>query len=177
MTVFFISDTHFGHKNIIKYDNRPFSSSEEMDEYLIEAWNSVVKDGDDVYHLGDFAFHKENKCIYILSRLKGNKYLIYGNHCGVIKESQKIKSMFASCRDYHELKVGKDLFVLFHYPIGEWNKCHKGSYHLHGHCHGHYKYPFNGRIMDVGAPCIGYKPISLEDVISKLRDKEIITHH
>lgn len=77
---FFISDTHFGHKNILEYekDARPFKTVEEMNECIIERWNSVVKPKDIVYHLGDFAFGKHN--ISIAEHLNGDKRLIIGNH-------------------------------------------------------------------------------------------------
>lgn len=76
----FISDTHFGHKNILEYEKeaRPFETIEEMHEVIIERWNSVVKPNDIVYHLGDFAFGK--RWISIAERLRGKKRLILGNH-------------------------------------------------------------------------------------------------
>ena len=64
-----MSDTHFGHKNVITSDSRPFEDVAEMDEALIENWNSVVKPGDTIYHLGDFAFYSEDKVCGILERL------------------------------------------------------------------------------------------------------------
>lgn len=80
MKVFIISDTHFGHTNIIKYENRPFSSTEEMDKTLIENWNSVVDKKDRVIHLGDFMLGKKERCKELLSQLNGDKVLIKGNH-------------------------------------------------------------------------------------------------
>ena len=80
MKTFFISDTHFCHTNILKYDNRPFSSIEEHDENLIENWNSRVTNKDIVYHLGDFGFGQKDKLQDIFNRLKGRKRLIRGNH-------------------------------------------------------------------------------------------------
>lgn len=76
----FISDTHFGHKNILEYEKeaRPFKTVEEMNEYIIHRWNDVVRDEDTVYHLGDFCFGKDN--IRLAGRLKGRKLLILGNH-------------------------------------------------------------------------------------------------
>lgn len=174
---FFISDTHFGHTNVIQYDNRPFKSALEMNEMMIRNWNSVVNPEDTVFHLGDFAFMQENEIINIINRLNGQKNLVFGNHDQTIKKSSKIKSMFGFCKDYYEVKQGNVTVVLFHYPIGEWNKGHRGSYHLHGHCHGNYTYPREGRIMDVGVNCISYTPISLEKVISKLSNKPSIKHH
>ena len=69
MSVYLISDTHFGHKNIISYCNRPFSSVEEMDKTLIKNWNSVVKKEDTVYHLGDFAFGNKEFTQKIIKQL------------------------------------------------------------------------------------------------------------
>lgn len=80
INTWFISDTHFGHQNILEYEKeaRPFSSLEEMNEVMIDRWNKVVKDKDIVFHLGDFAFGRSN--ISIASRLKGKKRLVMGNH-------------------------------------------------------------------------------------------------
>ena len=78
--VFFTSDTHFGHKNIIKYCNRPFSDIDEMNKVLINNWNKVVSEGDIVFHLGDFAFGGFPLWESIRSRLNGSIYLIRGNH-------------------------------------------------------------------------------------------------
>lgn len=80
INTWFISDTHFGHENILEYEKeaRPFYSLEEMHEVMIDKWNSVVKDKDIVFHVGDFAFGRAN--ISIASRLNGKKRLILGNH-------------------------------------------------------------------------------------------------
>lgn len=77
---FFIADTHFYHENIIKYENRPFKSIEEMTEVLVENWNSKVNKDDKVFMLGDFAFHPKIHINELVPRLKGNKVLIIGNH-------------------------------------------------------------------------------------------------
>lgn len=76
--IWVVSDTHFGHNNIISYCGRPFANAEIMDEVLVENWNSVVKDGDIVYHLGDVYFGVNGRDA--LSKLKGRKRLILGNH-------------------------------------------------------------------------------------------------
>lgn len=80
INTFFIADTHFGHANILEYESeaRPFKTVEEMNDVMIERWNSVVNNKDIVYHLGDFAFGKHNVCI--ASRLNGKKRLVLGNH-------------------------------------------------------------------------------------------------
>lgn len=76
---FYISDNHFGHSNIIRYDNRPFMNKKQMDETMIDRWNEVVGDDDTVYILGDFSWHKEDATLQIL-QLAGKKVLIKGNH-------------------------------------------------------------------------------------------------
>lgn len=81
---YFTSDLHFGHKNIIKYEDRPFSSVEEMDEFLIYKWNSKVGKNDEVYILGDFGFVSGTRANELLDRLNGKKFLIKGNHDSMI---------------------------------------------------------------------------------------------
>lgn len=77
---YFIADTHFNHENIIKYCNRPFKNSKEMNDYIISKWNSVVKKNDIVYHLGDVGFGTTEELKEIVRRLNGTKILIRGNH-------------------------------------------------------------------------------------------------
>src|SRR5687767_6005129 len=81
MNTFFTSDTHWGHKNIIKFCSRPYASVEEMDEAMITNWNDRVRPGDTVYHLGDFTFYRrEDQQRRIIDSLNGNIKLILGNH-------------------------------------------------------------------------------------------------
>jgi calcineurin-like phosphoesterase family protein len=77
--LFFTSDTHYGHANVIKYCNRPFRDVEEMREVLINSWNAAVSPGDTVIHMGDFSFH-EREVASVLPRLNGTKHLVLGNH-------------------------------------------------------------------------------------------------
>lgn len=180
--LYFTSDTHWGHKNIIKYCSRPFSSIEEHDEGLILNWNSMVTDKDDVYHLGDFAFATEEYVISILKRLKGKIHFVCGNHDKVVKNSSKIKSMLASYQEYVELKVptpnGKKHIVLFHFPIESWHKKHYGSYHLHGHVHGSMvKTESNSNLrVDVGVDVWNYYPVSVSEIIHHMSAKTFISH-
>lgn len=80
VNIFFTSDLHFGHKNIIKFCNRPWETTEEMDEALIANWNSVVGEKDIVFDLGDFAFATNGRWKELIQRLNGKHYLILGNH-------------------------------------------------------------------------------------------------
>lgn len=110
---YYIADLHFGHKNVIKFDNRPYSSTEEMDRDLICRWNNVVKKTDEVYILGDM-FWKNEGAEEILRQLNGAKFLIRGNHCRV---NSKMSKYFVWIKEYAEIKDGKDTVILCHYPI------------------------------------------------------------
>lgn len=144
--IWFTSDTHWGHKNILKFQlNRKFSTIEEMDYYLIQDWNSKVKPGDIVFHLGDVSWYSVDKTAKILESLNGNKILIKGNH-----DRHELKQYFTYAFDCMNLRVDEIFMVLFHYPILEWDRRHHGSFHLHGHVHGRSLGDDMGRMLDVG---------------------------
>ena len=161
---FFTSDTHFGHTNIIRYCNRPFTNREEMGETLIANWNEVVRPNDEVFHLGDFAFGSGVDGMYarnILDRLNGRIYLIHGNHEEAASHPAARPS-FQWIRDYYELKVGGQRIVLFHYPMRSWNWVMKGSWHLFGHVHGNLQ-PF-GKSIDIGVDVMNFRPVSFDEL-------------
>lgn len=168
--LFFTSDTHFGHVNIIQYENRPFTSVDEMDKTIIQRWNSVVRKSDDIWFLGDFCFSK-NPAKY-LSQLNGHIHLVCGNHDD---DTRKIKG-FASIQDYKYLRFEGHRIVLSHYPMLSWRNSHKGSIHLHGHCHGSLPH-FNGKRLDVGCMTSEYYPLNLEKIISLTENKPITIQH
>ena len=178
--VWFTSDPHFGHANVIKYCDRPFATSDEMDEAIIENWNTVVQPGDRVYLLGDVGFMKPGPLNALLYRLKGQKFLIRGNHDreATLKE---ISHHFVWVKEYFELKHEKQKIVLSHYPFLTWNGCHRGSWHLHGHCHGTLPAAVNeyARRLDVGVDCHGFMPISFAQVkrILEKREYRPVDHH
>ena len=134
---FIISDLHFGHKNIIKYDKRPFTSIEEHDETLISNWNSVVTNRDKIFIAGDLFLCSNTKAVEILDRLNGEKHLITGNHDQEnLLKSATAREKFASIQQYLEHKVDIDgleyRIQMMHYPIECWKR---GYVHLHGHTH------------------------------------------
>lgn len=132
---FFIADLHFGHFNIIRYDNRDFKTVEEMDSTLIENWNNVVSDEDTVYILGDISWYDEEKTVEIFNKLKGTKILIKGNHDRVARGSRLMKC-FANVCDYYELYLDKkNKVVMSHYPMPFWNGQFHNTVHLYGHVH------------------------------------------
>lgn len=132
MAIFYISDTHFGHKNILKYDNRPYFTVAEMDADIIKRWNAVVKKDDAVYHLGDFSWLKPAEEKEILSQLNGKKVLIRGNH------DYKPTDDWQEIVSYAEIFDNGRRVVLSHYPIAFFKNMEHGWYHLYGHVHNTY---------------------------------------
>jgi calcineurin-like phosphoesterase family protein len=181
--VFFTSDFHLFHNNVLKYDNRPFTDVNEMHVVLEGGWNEVVKPNDIVIYLGDLSFaRREDKASVesMLNRLNGTIHFVMGNH-DKFDDIKKV-TRFQSVQDYLEVRIKhvldynevETLFCCMHYPIYSWNKSHHGSYHVHGHCHGNLhhgedaNYYWNRRAIDVGCMLHDYKPISYTQVIEKL---------
>lgn len=131
MSNFYIADTHFYHNNIIKYDKRPFANIYDMNRKLMENWNNVVGDNDTVFVLGDVSWRDPNQTYNeVISKLKGHKVLIRGNHDGYDYDE-----LFEEVSDYMEIREnGKDV-ILCHYPMCSFNGSFKGAYHLYGHVH------------------------------------------
>jgi calcineurin-like phosphoesterase family protein len=133
--IFYISDTHFGHKNAIKYDQRPFFTVSEMDNAMIENWNRVVSPEDTVYHLGDFCFGKKDEWLRIVKQLNGKKILIVGNHDRE-RMNKEIAGSFYAVRDYKEVFDNGCMVILCHYPILSYRNSYDLDYWmLHGHVH------------------------------------------
>ena len=132
---YYIADCHFGHKNILAYDNRPFKTIEEHDEAIIKNWQNTVKPEDDVYILGDFSWYDAKKTAAILQKLPGMKHLIIGNHDQQIVDNANAKMQFIEYINYKEIKDGNDDIVLCHYPIPCFKNQFHGWYHFYGHVH------------------------------------------
>lgn len=130
--VFFTSDHHFGHKLIIDFESRPFTDVEQMNEVMIENWNSVVKPEDKVFHLGDFSFLNKEATRAIVKRLHGYKILILGNHDRGRSRSWWLDAGFDEVNEYPI--IYKEFFILSHEPM-YMNK-HMPYVNVHGHIHG-----------------------------------------
>ena len=118
--VFFTSDLHLGHRNIIRLCNRPFSSIDEMDECLIEKWNKKVTNADTVYILGDLMFRNEKPPEEYLRQLRGKKHLIIGNHDREWIKKYDLSSWFESTNNLLYTTDGKHQLTLCHYPMMSW---------------------------------------------------------
>lgn len=180
----FTSDTHFGHANIIRFSNRPFSDVNQMDEELIRSWNEHVGFDDDVYHLGDFSLTNTQRTKSILSRLNGNIHLVIGNHEKSVMKSAECREMFVWTRDKHEFYIGKQFIVLCHYGMRVWNKSHHKSWMLYGHSHDSMEHEDWGRSMDVGVDSayriLGeFRPFSYDEIerIMAKRSHNPVDHH
>ena len=179
MKTFFTADHHFGHKNIIKYTNRPFESVGEMDQVMADRWNSVVSPDDMVYHLGDFTLLRFAQFKSYVNRLNGIIRVVPGGHdyrwlgeyyqdvtwfknVGVI--DPLVTKTFPVNRDG---SAQATIVVLCHYAMRVWDRSHYGSLHLYGHNHCTIEDPVPNS-MDVGVDCNDFYPVSLEQVLEKL---------
>lgn len=179
MTVWFTSDTHFGHSKVIDYSNRPFKNVDEMDEMMIKNWNAYVQPGDLVYHLGDFSFHRTEKSIQIAKRLMGQKYLIFGNHDKRLREEKEFCSQFIWTKDLAQIEIEGTKVTLCHYAMLTWNQSHRGAWQLHGHSHGSLPVDMTSLRQDVGVDVYDYRPVSFEELqrVMAKREYEPVDHH
>lgn len=192
---YFISDLHFYHENVIKFDKRPFNNVEEMNEILIKNWNEVVGRNDNIYVLGDFCWKTAQSQEYnaLLTRLKGHKHLIRGNH-DPEHFSFEQQRYWASISDIKEIKYDKHHLILCHYPM----PCFKADYNencwmFYGHVHvtkennmmyeltkqlvqrEHQSGENRGQLMNVGCMMswMNYRPQSFEVIVEAWR-KEFV---
>lgn len=175
-SVFFTSDTHFGHENILNYQastRGQFKNSKEMDDHMVFLWNSMVKPGDTIFHTVDFGWTDS-----VGHRLNGYKVLIPGNHDRKGLSRAAFRSQFNEIADpIHEINIEGQVVVLSHFPIWEWNRIHYGTFHLHGHVHGK-PTGVPGRIMDIGVDAnSSLRPFTWSEIRDKLLPKEIRNHH
>lgn len=167
VTVFFTSDTHFGHGGALGRFRRPFASVREMDEALIARWNACIGTEDEVWHLGDFAVRQTAaRMAAILDRLNGRKHLIAGNNDG---PDTRTLPGWASVRDYAEITVDGTALVLCHYPFRTWNGMYKGALNLHGHSHG--QLAGLPRQVDVGVDVWNFRPVTLAEIRAARRTR------
>ena len=162
---YFISDCHFGHKNILTFRDdkgdliRPFNSIEEMDELIIENVNKVVRPCDKLYILGDVAMNR--RCLPILNRLIGKKILIRGNH-----DIFQLKDYIPYFKDIRAYKImPKHGLIFSHIPI--YAGALEGRFQLNVHGHTHANSIDDKRYMNICPEVVGYKVISLEEILER----------
>jgi calcineurin-like phosphoesterase family protein len=178
--LWFTADTHFGHTNIIRYCQRPFASVQEMDAQMVERWNAVVSPGDTVYHLGDFTLRGWDGFAAYVQRLNGRLCILPGGHdhpwlagfapgavSSLTGQPAEVLPPLVSL-ELPELRVGRysQVLVLCHYALRVWDHAHYGAWHLYGHSHG--TLPAWGLSFDVGVDSHDFRPISLDEVATRL---------
>jgi len=163
--IFVISDTHFGHANILNFKKedgsplRNFESGEEMDEHMIDRWNAVVKTSDHVYHLGDVAMKRD--CIQTVKRCNGHKRLVRGNH-----DVYKTKDYLPFFEEIYGIRV-LDGMIFTHIPIHP-ESLGRFAANIHGHVHAQPQGHYGPKYYNVSVEVMDYTPISLEDLKLKL---------
>ena len=156
MSYFFTSDEHYGHRNIIKYCNRPFKDVNEMDEVIISNHNEVVSPKDTVIHAGDFTLWKDFTGVHkkYVSRLNGNHIFLVGSHDywlnGKLNPKRWERNISIDGKKYY--------FVVDHYAMRTWHKSHYNSFQLYGHSHGNL--PPVGKQHDIGVDINNFYPVS-----------------
>lgn len=201
--IFFGSDFHFSHANIIRgvsewketreeeseQDTRDFATIEEHDSALLKNINDMVKENDIFYFLGDWSFGGPDNVVKFRKLVNcRNIHFIYGNHDERIEKRYSNTDLFSSYQHVLQLtiKIGetetgkhiKQKFFLSHYSHQVWPKSNKGSIHLFGHSHGTIQRAF-GKSMDVGVDTNGLRPYHLDEVLDRMKnvDIEIVDHH
>lgn len=188
---YYIADTHFDHKNIIAFDNRPFFTLAEMNNTLIENWNNKVSKTDTVFILGDFCWSKEDRWIEILSQLQGSKILIQGNH-DLKQMSAALKHKFQDIAAYKEITDNGRKVIMSHYPIPFYKSDYNNKvYHLYGHVHNTVEEKYlqelkqqilktdiretgrhTGQYFNCWCGFYNYTPVRLDEILDKWKDKE-----
>ena len=161
MNIFFTSDLHFDHANVRLYNNRPWNSLEEMNEGIIENYNSKVGKKDLTYIIGDFAFQRHG---YFLNRLNGKKILILGSHD---KMPEKYLKSFTEVHQAKGIIIDKQFIYMSHCCMRVWERSHYFSAHFFGHSHGRLK-TYN-LSFDVGIDANDYFPQSFEEMNQKIK--------
>ena len=167
--VWLISDNHFNHQKIIEYCNRPFKTVEQMNEEMIKKWNSVVKEDDKIYHLGDFGFGSKEQIANVISKLNGRIFLILGNHDNHTPQWYRdagIKEVYD-----HPIII-KDFIVLSHAPQPFICDSRTPYVNFFGHVH-------DSEMFETYGPrhfcaCVerhNYKPVNIEEVIKYFQEK------
>lgn len=188
--IFFTSDLHFGHENVIKFDNRPFKTVEEMDEELIRRWNAKVGKGDLVYVLGDMIWKSRNgDAEQLIKSLNGQIILIKGNHDRFLHNA-KAKAALAGVKDYDDISVLLEdgttrRCILSHYYIPMYNGHIHTAIHLHGHSHTTEEATLElqiskllnqrgckNEIYNVGCMYWNYEPVTLDEIIAKSQETQ-----
>ena len=188
--IWFTSDLHFGHRNVIRFCNRPFADEKEMGQALIQNWNNTVGDNDIVFVLGDtFWFNDSHSIKRVLSQLKGKDiYILPGNHDDFEHYYRVDDPRIHLCADVvtcwiTEQNKPKREIWMSHYPMMTWPHRENGAWQLFGHIHSNQDrtegvdqdLPLHWNQLDVGCDFWDYEPVDLRELeiymqLKKLRN-------
>lgn len=192
MTMWFTSDTHFGHANIIKFCDRPFDSVDEMNEQLVSRWNALVHPEDIVFHMGDVAMGTIVESLRYIPRLNGYKYLVPGNHDRCWRGHKKVRAVdfqmyrdvgFELLNETEHMVIGQTpdshgtVVTVSHMPYEgdshdedrfmDWRPDDDGRWLIHGHVHE--KWQVNGRQINVGVDVWDFQPVAESQLMEIIR--------
>lgn len=172
---FFSADHHYGHTNVIKYENRPYEDVDSMDADMIQKWNKTVGEEDKVIYLGDFGFRSAEKLQEIIRNLNGEIVLYRGNHDWRRTESKWLsmgmKEIISQGREkQYYVTYEKDgiTVALSHYPIEDCP-----YFNIHGHVHTHIQELDQTKYMCVSVECVGYRPVSWEEIKEEMKKRGV----
>lgn len=169
--IYFTSDLHLGHANVLKLCSRPFESVDEMDETLIENWNARITNNDTIYILGDLMFRNKKPPEEYLSRLKGKKHLIRGNHDRDWIKKVDINKFFVSNENLSYITDGQHRITLCHYPMMSWPHINTNGYMIFGHIHSNTDAAYwsliqnSSLMLNAGVDINGFKPVTFNELV------------
>ena len=167
--IWFTSDFHLGHANIIRFCKRPFANADEMNEAIVERMNSCVKPNDTLYFLGDFCLGSPRYVTGYREMLACKTiHFIEGNHD---KTPRKLQHLFASWNLLTEVHVGKQRIVLCHYAMRVWPHHARGAWHLYGHSHGNLPDDPLALSLDVGVDSHDFRPWHFDEIQAVMNTK------
>lgn len=171
--IWFTADFHLGHRNIIRYCNRPFDSVEAMNSAILERLNSAVKANDVLYFLGDFCIGPKARALELRREIRCRKiFAVPGNHD---KDTRKLTQEFSWLCDLAEVSINDQRIVLCHYAMRVWNHSSHGAWHLYGHSHGRLPTLDNSLSMDVGVDTHDFRPWSFDEIRDRMNAKAAST--
>lgn len=169
MRIFVTSDEHHGHENIIKMCDRPFATTREMTNAIIDRHNAKVPvSGSLTVHVGDMFWRtlSTDDCFSIMRRMHGQHSYVRGNHEDAFERGDHLEDFFTTIEKMAHFKHNKQLYILCHYAMRVWNKSHVGSVQLYGHSHG--ELPELGLSFDVGVDSHNFEPWTMEEIEAKV---------